>query len=90
MIQSIVTERSLQTEQVRKKQDQLQGILMLSLFLYYVVYVLLTCLVGGSYNVQVFISTFSAANSVFVLLAMAIYYNTIQMLRASIDQCISF
>lgn len=89
-IQSIVTQGSLLTEQVRKKSDQLQGILIFVLSIYFVMYVLGTCLVGGSPNVQVFISTFSAANSVFTLLGMSIYWHTIQMLRTSIHECAMF
>lgn len=89
-IQSIVTQASLLTEQVRKKSDQLQGILIFSLSIYFVIYVLGTSMVGGSQNVQVFISTFSAANSVFTLLGMSIYWHTIQMLRMSINECVTF
>lgn len=90
MIQSAVMEASLVTEQVSKKSEQLQKMLIFSLVIYYILYVVLSCLVGSSHNVQVFISTFSAANSVFTLLAMSIYWYTIKMLRVSIEKCISY
>ena len=68
----------------------MQALLILTLSLYFVAYVLISCIVGGSYNTQIYISTFTASNSVFTLLMMSIYWYTIQIVRNSINMCVSF
>ena len=60
-------------------------ILIACLSLYYVLYIIITCLVYDSPPVHVFLASFYVINAIFAFVALMLYWFTIKMLRNAIE-----
>ena len=89
-IQTIVKSGDLVAENIKKKSDKLFFTLIISLSIYFVIYLLITGFIhNGDYVVHLNVS-YNVINSFFTFMGLLLYFCTIMMLRNAINQCTTF
>jgi hypothetical protein len=89
-IENIVKSCDLVPENLGKKLDRIQVVLITAVSLYFAGYVVITVTFGNTESIRQIMISFNVVNCCFILVTLCIYVCTIMMLRNAIDQSISF